>query len=244
MKVNIRYRKKRGQYEAYYLNRSTGKRVTKSLGTADYRAAQKAAAVWELEIEQGTATQAVSWLQLRERFEDEHLAGRPANTQMSYAGPMNHFEKLHGTPLDMNSVTGSSMSAFTAKLRQAGLGDERIGSVLRHLRAVFRFGVRIGAMKACPAFSVPKVVKRKLWRSRAIADDEFTDLIAAVPNVVGNKHAAGWERLLRGLHLSGLRINEALVLSWDCPPLQVMMGERPTLVIFGEGQKFSWRPDL
>jgi integrase len=236
-RVNIRFRKDRGYYEGYYREPSTGRRVVKSFDTADARAAQRAAAIWQLEIESGKTSQSFTWQRFRQRFEDEHLRGQPPNTRGSYNAALNHFEKLHGTPTDMNSITGSVLSELSNKLRDAGLGEERIGGVLRHLKVALRFGVRIGAMRACPPIKMPKVVKRKLWRSRAIAEDEFAGLLAAVPGVVGNRHTEGWERLLRGLWLSGLRINEALALSWDSPPLRVVMGDRPRIIVFGEGQK-------
>lgn len=231
MNVVVRYRKDRGYFEAYYSDPATGKRVVKSLNTADWKTAQRAAADWIRDVEQGVLPKRVGWAAFRERFEDEHPAAP------SYAACLNHFERLHGEPTDLNTIDGSAMSKFARALRDDGLGEERVGGVLRGMRVVFRFAVRVGLMRTCPPISMPKVVKRKLWRSRAITEDEFHAMLKAVPRVVGKSHAPGWERLLRGLWLFGLRINEALRLSWDSPPLRVVMGKRPTLVIFGEGQK-------
>lgn len=236
-KINLRFRKDRGYYEAYYRDSATGRRVVRSLDTANQREAIERAADWRREVESGKVSRVIGWAALRVRFEDEHLRGQPVNTRASYMAALNHFEKLHGKPLDMNSVDGSAMSELSNKLRDAGLGEERIGGVLRHLKVALRFAVRIGAMRECPPIKMPKVVKRKLWRSRAIAQDEFDSLLEQVPGIVGKQHAAGWVRLLRGLWLSGLRINEALRLSWDCPPLRVVMGARPKIIVFGEGQK-------
>jgi integrase len=230
-KINIRYRKDRGYYEAYYRDRSTGKRVVQSLDTANHREAIERAADWRREVESGQARQQTGWIAFRFRFEDEHHAAP------SYSAALNHFEKLHGKPLDMNTINGSVMSELSQKLRAIGLGPERVGGVLRDMRVVLRFAKRIGVLREVPPIQLPKVIKRKLWRSRAISQEEFEAMLAKVTAVVGKAHAAGWKRFMRGLWLSGLRISEALRLSWDSPPLRVVMGERPKIIIFGEGQK-------
>jgi len=237
IRINVRFRKDRGYFEGYYTEPSTGRRVVKSFETADARAAQRAAAIWELEVESGAAAKTTSWQSFRRRFEDEYMRGQPQNTRSSYLAALNHFERHYGNVANMSAVTGSAMSQFAEKLRNSGLGDTTIGGVMRHLRAAFRFGVRIGIMRECPPMKVPKVVRRKLWRSRAITDAEFAELLEQVPGVVGKKHAGEWKRLLEGLWKSGLRINEALALSWDSPPLRVLMGKRPRIIVFGEGQK-------
>lgn len=237
IRINVRYRKDRGYYEGYYKDPATGKRVVKSFDTADARAAERAAAVWHLEVQSGAATKTTGWQAFRRRFEDEYMRGQPQNTRQSYKAALNHFEKEYVNLANMNAITGSAMSQFAEKLRNKGLEDTTIGGILRHLRAAFRFAVRVGIMRDCPPFKVPKVVKRKLWRSRAITDAEFAKLLEQTPGVVGKKHAAGWKRLLEGLWKSGLRINEAIALSWDSPPLRVTMGNRPRIIVFGEGQK-------
>jgi integrase len=59
----------------------------------------------------------------------------------------------------------------------------------------------------------------------------------AVPKV--RKHdAPAWERLLRGLWLSGLRLGEAVALDWDSGPFVLdTTGKHPAFRIEAEGQK-------
>ena len=63
-------------------------------------------------------------------------------------------------------------------------------------------------------------------------------MIAAVAKI-RPLDAPAWARLLRGLWLSGLRLGEAVALSWepDAPFHADLAGRRPAFRIFGEAQK-------
>jgi hypothetical protein len=54
----------------------------------------------------------------------------------------------------------------------------------------------------------------KSARSRAITSEEFDRIVNAVAKV-RKLNVGKWRLFLRGLWLSGLRINAALNLSWD-----------------------------
>ena len=77
-----------------------------------------------------------------------------------------------------------------------------------------------------------------MMRGRPITAEEFDRLLVAVPKVRPND-APAWERLLRGLWLSGLRLEESLALSWDqeAPFYADLTGRRPAFRIFAEAQK-------
>ena len=65
-------------------------------------------------------------------------------------------------------------------------------------------------------------------------------MLAAVPDVVGPEHAADWERYLRGLNASGLRLEESLDLRWDDDGRirpRFAEGQLPVLVIPAECEK-------
>jgi len=54
----------------------------------------------------------------------------------------------------------------------------------------------------------------KLMRGRPITDEEFERMLAALPKI--RKHNAPlWTHYLTGLWLSGLRLEESTILSWD-----------------------------
>jgi integrase len=239
IRVNVRFRADRGYYELWFKDHATGRRVVKSAETDSPKKAERAAALWQAELEDGKGRRGTGWDAFRLRFEQEHLAPLPKNTKSSYDAALNHFEAIVGRPLDMAYIDGSTISKLAKGLRDLKLSEERVATVLRHVKAALRFGVRIGAMQREPTIVMPKTVKRRFWRSRALSVADLEAMIAAVPAVVGEAHAPGWQTLLRGLWLTGLRINEALVLSWDSPPLRVELEgtARPRIIIFGEGQK-------
>lgn len=58
-------------------------------------------------------------------------------------------------------------------------------------------------------------------KGRAITATEFAGMLRAVRGVVHPQPPRPWRRLLRGLWLSGLRLGEALRLTWDAGPLRL-----------------------
>ena len=74
-------------------------------------------------------------------------------------------------------------------------------------------------------------------KGRAIAGEEFERMLSAVPKI-RPEDPETWSRLLNGLWLSGLRISEAFVLSWDDGPFRIELGGRhPAFHIQGTAQK-------
>ena len=55
----------------------------------------------------------------------------------------------------------------------------------------------------------------KLMKGRPITREETERMLESVPSIVGAKAAPSWRELIEGLWNSGLRISEALTLSWD-----------------------------
>lgn len=77
-------------------------------------------------------------------------------------------------------------------------------------------------------------------KGRPITGEEFERLLAKVVDVVSDESADAWKHLLRGLWWSGLRLGEALGLTWDNNPRAVsvdLSGRRPMLRIPAECEK-------
>jgi integrase len=109
---------------------------------------------------------------------------------------------------------------------------------LRGIKAALRWGERQGLLAKAPAIEMPKLPKgQSLGKHRAVTGEEFDRMVGAIPDV--RKHdAAQWERLLRGLWLSGLRLGEALALDWtDGPFILDTTSKHPAFRIEAEGQK-------
>ena len=75
-------------------------------------------------------------------------------------------------------------------------------------------------------------------KGRPITGEEFDRMILTVPKTRPSDPEQ-WERLLTALWLSGLRLAEALTLSWDpdAPLCVCLAGRRPALRIRAEAQK-------
>lgn len=87
------------------------------------------------------------------------------------------------------------------------------------------------ALKRAKTYKKPK--------GRAPTDEEFKSMLAAIPGLVGKEYAASWKYFLEGLWWSGLRLAEALQLSWDRDEkLRIdFQGDKPVLRIPAELKK-------
>ncbi|QDT73893.1 Phage integrase family protein [Lacipirellula limnantheis] len=113
-------------------------------------------------------------------------------------------------------------------------------SYLAHLRAALNAAVEWGMLPRLP--KIPKIKRGKgvkLMRGRAVTPVEFRAMLEATPAVVSEASAATWQFLLRGLWLSGLRLQEACLLHWDGYRGHTidMDGKRPMFIIRGELEK-------
>ena len=174
-----------------YDNPITGKRITRTTGTAKRRDAERVAAKWEAELREGRYHQTS-----RETWENFRLK----------------YEKA------------------------------TIGGYLAHLKAALGYAVDWGYLPKLPELPKQQRVKRaKTMKGRPITTEEFERMLDAVdnlPKLIEPDGAGRWKFYLRGLWLSGLRLEESLHLYWnadDCTTgecLEVKLdGRRPLLVI-------------
>ncbi len=151
---------------------------------------------------------------------------------------MNHLERVIN-PERLASVTTETLSLFQAKLRKEGMKETTIGVVLSHLRPTLSWTVSMGMIFKVPDMHRPKGAKgHKLMRGRPITAEEFERMVAAVPKV-RTLDAPLWTNYLNGLWLSGLRLEESTILSWDeDSPISIDLGGRhPRLRIYAEAEK-------
>lgn len=233
-----------------YRDPTTGRLKTKSAKTADRKAAEKAAIIWETELREGryTSPSKTTWADFRERYESEVATGLAPNTREKIGLTLDMVEKRLN-PQRVRDVTPQRLSWLAAELRKPytrddkehpGLAESSIQSHLAHLKAALRWAERCGLIVKAPAFPKLQRTKGDVMKGRPISGEEFDRLIAAVPKVIEEPaRVAEWERYLRGLHDSGFRITESLALSWDeGAALEVdLSGRYPVVHIQPEGQK-------
>jgi integrase len=240
----------------------------KSAKTTKMSEALKAAGKWQEELKNGVVqSSSITWDDFRERYEDEVLASLADATGAKVQGVFNGVEK-HVGPKRLRDLSAERLSLLQFKLRDSGLAESTIKSHLRHLLAALNWAVGIGWLPKAPKITMPKRAKvAKAMKGRPITGEEFDRMLSKVSaglsaadpkekttRITANgleryrqrqEAAAGdaaesWRYLLKGLWLSGLRIGEAMELSWDQDDkLRVDMqpGELPMMKIRAELEK-------
>lgn len=223
-----------------YTDPVTGKQKARSTGTKVRREAERMAAKWEAKLQEGRYQEPsrVSWEEFRERYEDEKLASLATNTAGAAASAFNHLERVIN-PQKLVTLTPTVLSRFQAKLRQEGMKDTTIATHLRHLHASLGWAVSMGMLPKVPDFHMPKRARGlTLMRGRPITVEEFERMIGKIPDV-RPKDTEAWVYYLKGLWLSGLRLEESTVFSWDDDASFVvdLSGRHPRFRIYAEAEK-------
>jgi integrase len=155
------------------------------------------------------------------------------------------FER-ESSPRKLFDVTADRLSHFVARMRERGASEATIKSYLAQLKAMLNWGKRLGLLEKCPL--MPQLPRAKASsgnspvKGRPLVAEEFERMLAATAEVVGEAHAPIWQRYLRGLWVSGLRLEESLQLYWDrsdkLHPILPPPGQgRPHLRILAELEK-------
>ncbi len=97
----------------------------------------------------------------------------------------------------------------------------------------------IGLIYDTPKIRMPKRAKNsKVMKGRPITAEEFERMLGKISEVVGDDRSESWKHLMIGLWWSGLRITEALMLTWDGHGIRIeLSGKYPMLNIPAEFQK-------
>jgi len=233
------------------------------------REAERVAAKWEAELAAGRYKPAskMAWEEFRERYEDEKLDEMSRGMQDASAAAFNHLERVIA-PKQLASVTSTVLSRFKRELRREKMTGTTIATHLRHIRAALGWAVDEKEWLADrPRVKLPATVKgQKLMRGRPLALEEFERMLGQVeaaltpadsetPKKRWGKEAVqryrervakqitaiapDWRHFLRGLWLSGLRLGEALILSWDEDSdfFVDLTGKYPRFRIYAPAQK-------
>lgn len=237
VQVHVREKPDRVNLQLYYVEPLTGVDVTKSAGTADRHEAERAAARWEEELRKQGQSADLSWEQFRIRYEDEQLSGKASGTLRTAATAFNNFEKAIGKPRHLDGVDASVISRAAAEWRHWGMAEATIHGYLSYLRSALYWAFRMGFLIRRPYFTMPKMSKRHM-KGRPIKTAEARRMLRSTRQLYPTTWRC-WVRFQRCLWLSGLRLAEAVRLSWDAGPVQVDLdsGRFPMLRFKAEGHK-------
>lgn len=170
----------------------------------------------------------------RERFEDfaprwlENYHGRTSRglskrTRATYARDMKRWVIPHFRGCRLDEVEPPDVRDFIGELDDAGLRPNSIRAILAPLKAMYATAFEDGAVRSNPTVNVRIGARADASESKreahAMTRAELGRLLGYVPK--------DWQLLMEFLAHSGLRISEAIGLTWD----NVVFGAAPRLQI-------------
>jgi integrase len=186
----------------------TGRRKSKSAGTAVREEAERARADLEYELNHGRFLEAsrMTWERFRLLFEDEYVSGLRENTRAVFAATMDRFERLC-RPGRLRSIDERTLSRFVAAMRkEPGRSGARTASStvrvrLQFLHTALSWAVDQKLLPAVPRFPTVKVPKKD---PQPVPPGAFEKLLLEAQDDAPMRAylLTGW--------LAGLRLTEAL----------------------------------
>lgn len=178
------------------------------------------------------------WIEFEQRYTSEHLSGLAKGTRTAWTTARNHLCRIV-KPATLADVDAQALSRLAATLRREGARETSIACYVRTIRAALSWAVEMELLPAAPRYRTPKRAKGVSghMRSRPIKAEEFDRLLLAAKKV-RPKDYRRWRRFLKGLYWGGLRLGEALSLTWKGGPFSVdLSGNRPVFRVLAEGEK-------
>ena len=240
--VIVVIRKGRKNLYLRYTDPVTGQKVEKSAGTSSKREAVKAAGRWQSELEKGQAVSSnrLRWDAFREAYLDHVESTLAPKTSERTLTTFNMIERVM-KPDSVRRITAQWITRFQADLLKAGRSPATVESHCRHLKAALNWGMGQGLLASVPKFNrLKKARSAKMMKGRPITGEEFDRMLQTVTDNLPERQHESIRFLLRGLWLSGLRLGEALSLTWDqwADGIRVdMSGQYVKLLIPAEAEK-------
>jgi integrase len=200
-----------------YTDPVTGQKIEKSSGTAKKREAIKAAGEWQAELQNGLATKnaRLKWSVFRESYQEHVEATLSSGTADKTSVMFNTVADVM-KPDSVQRITAQWISRFQSELLKSSREPSTVEGYCRHLKAALNWGKGQGLITSVPLFNpLKKARTAKLMKGRPITLEEYERMLQAVTDHLSPKQHGSVKFLIEGLWLSGLRLNEALGLTWD-----------------------------
>lgn len=191
----------------------TGRRKSKSAGTANAKEAEGARADLEYRLNHGMHAEAskLTWEAFRQTFTDEYAAGLRPRAAEKYDTVFDVFEQTMN-PDRLAGITERTISAFIKGMRErkrprgkTGLAPWTIRNYLVCLKTALAWACEQKLIPAVPNFPKVKVPKKK---PAPIPSESYEKLIDKAPD-------DAWRAYLMCGWWAGLRLSEAYALRWD-----------------------------
>ncbi len=194
----------------------TGEKLEKSSGETTEREARKRAGEWQAElIAGGGKSSSAKWQEFRLRYEEGKVFGLRQRTSEKISSMFNVVEDTM-KPDNLRRITPQWITTLQRRLLDGGSSPATVESHCRHLKAALNWAKEQNIIQQVPKFpKLNKVRTAKQMKGRPITAEEFERMLLAVEKTMYPKQHASFKFLLNGLWLSGLRLGEALSLTWD-----------------------------
>lgn len=207
----------------------TGQEYSKSSGTQSEKEARKKAGEWQAELKAGIKGRiSTKWESFRDAYESQKVVTLRRKTRDKVLSALNTVEQLM-SPDDLRRITPQWLQLLAERLRKSDRAPATIESILRHFKAAMNWAHEQNLIQTVPKMPrMNKVRQAKLMKGRPVTAEEFERMVLAVntvwPNYKHDRNNANVRReqqrqsirfLLHGLWLSGLRLGEAMNLTWD-----------------------------
>ncbi|MBL8818857.1 MAG: site-specific integrase [Planctomyces sp.] len=207
----------------------TGERVEKSSGEKSEKEARKKAGQWQAELRAGGGrSTSTRWTSFRAAYEKGKAPQIRETTSCKIFAMFNVIEDFM-KPDDIRRITPQWITLLQQRLLDSGRSMATVEGHCRHLKAALNWAREQDLIQTVPKFPRLKQARRtKVMKGRPITTEEFERMLAAVDEVIdisetmNAKSKKGREEqresirfLMKGLWLSGLRLGEALSLTWD-----------------------------
>lgn len=212
--INVHVVKRKGKKSLHlrYTDPVTGKRYERSSRTMNMKAALRAAGELQAELNASGLTRnlVVSWSDFRDDFFDNYVDHRSVGYSGNVAGTFNQVEATM-KPDKLSRITTAWLKRFKTLMVKAEKPEATIHKYLQHLMTALKWAREQEYIKEVPTFPSQKrkaAKGKKHMKGRPVTTEEFERMLAAC-------EYTSVQYLMRGLWLSGLRLGEALALTWD-----------------------------
>ncbi len=191
----------------------TGQPKFRSTKTKVRREAERFAARLEDELNSGTyrAPSMIGWDEFRERYTTEAAGSHAPKTRAKNDSTFNAIEEWK-KPKSPVSISASYISEYQSHLRLKGRSEHTIRGHLTVIRKALNWAKKMEMIKVVPSIVFPANVDPA--KGRAVTTEEFERLLKIVDTEIKEPFREKWKHYLRGMWLSGLRLEESLLLHW------------------------------
>src|SRR5262245_6112582 len=212
-----------------YRHPKTGEVATQTTGTRNRKEALKLDGLWEEELRNGKFKPAskTTWEEFRIRYENECIAEEmKESTAANVSAKFDALERIINPGLLME-IDDAAIVKLRKELREERItrqvGDKTVEHVIKRTEETIRGHLRVikaallwakkkGIFHEPPEIEIDGATGSK---GRPITLEEFERLLSKIGTERPAEEKPAWERFLWGMWWSGLRLEEAMSLTWD-----------------------------